>query len=258
MGLIGFYLMQFANRVHIHLMPTELFVRRPLLWLQVAAKKRVTITCSPNFGYRHFLKVLGDRKLDGIDLSPIRLIFNGAEPISVDLCNEFMNALAYTGLKRQAMYPVYGLAEASLAVTLPELGSDYRWIRVNRHKLGVGAQIELNPVEARDALELMCVGRAVPNTEVRIAVDARGALPEGQVGRVLIRGASVTRGYFGDPEATALAVAADGWVDTGDLGFLHEGRCTSPAAARRSSSSTARTITPMTWKISPSALPAWI
>jgi acyl-CoA synthetase (AMP-forming)/AMP-acid ligase II len=59
MGLIGFYLMQFANRVHINLMPTDLFVRRPLLWLQLAAKKRVTITCSPNFGYRHFLKVLG-------------------------------------------------------------------------------------------------------------------------------------------------------------------------------------------------------
>jgi acyl-CoA synthetase (AMP-forming)/AMP-acid ligase II/aryl carrier-like protein len=223
MGLIGFYLMQFANRVHINLMQTELFVRRPLLWLQVAAKKRVTITCSPNFGYRHFLKVLGDRKLEGVDLSSIRLIYNGAEPISVDLCNEFMNALAYTGLKRQSMYPVYGLAEASLAVTLPALGSDYRWIRVNRHKLGVGSVIEQNPVDSRDVLELMCVGRVVPNTELRIADEARAAVPEGRIGHILIRGASVTRGYFGDPEATALAIDADGWVDTGDLGFLHEG-----------------------------------
>lgn len=223
MGLIGFYLMQFANRVHIHLMQTELFVRRPLLWLQVAAKKRVTITCSPNFGFRHFLKVLGDRRLEGVDLSAIRLIFNGAEPISVELCNEFMSKLAYTGLRRQAMYPVYGLAEASLAVTLPELGSDYRWVRVNRHMLGQGAQIELNPRDARDTLELMCVGRAVPNTELRIASLAREPLPEGYVGHILIRGASVTRGYFADAEATALAVGADGWVDTGDLGFLHEG-----------------------------------
>jgi acyl-CoA synthetase (AMP-forming)/AMP-acid ligase II/aryl carrier-like protein len=222
MGLIGFYLMQFANRVHIHLMPTELFVRRPLLWLQVASKKRVTITCSPNFGFRHFLKVLADRRLEGVDLSAIRLIYNGAEPISVPLCNEFMSRLAYTGLKRQAMYPVYGLAEASLAVTLPELGSDYRWIRVNRHKLGVGAIIEINPADARDVLELMCVGRAVPNTEVRIADASRAELPAGSVGHILIRGASVTRGYFGDPEATALAIDADGWVDTGDLGFMHE------------------------------------
>ncbi|MDP9083497.1 MAG: non-ribosomal peptide synthetase, partial [Pseudomonadota bacterium] len=223
MGLIGFFLMQFANRVHIHLMPTELFVRRPLLWLQVAAKKRVTITCSPNFGYRHFLKVLGDRKLEAVDLSSIRLIFNGAEPISVDLCNEFMSALAYTGLTRQAMYPVYGLAEASLAVTLPKIGSEYRWVRVNRHKLSVGASIDLNPVDGRDALELMCVGTSVPNTEVRIADESRGALGEGYVGHILIKGASVTRGYFGDPQATALAVGVDGWVDTGDLGFMHEG-----------------------------------
>jgi acyl-CoA synthetase (AMP-forming)/AMP-acid ligase II/aryl carrier-like protein len=223
MGLIGFYLMQFTNRVHIHLMPTELFVRRPLLWLQMASKKRVTITCSPNFGYRHFLKVLGDRRLEGADLSAIRQIYNGAEPISVALCNEFMSALAYTGLRRHAMYPVYGLAEASLAVTFPEPGQDYRWVRVNRHNLGVGAQVELNPADARDALELMCVGRPVPSIELRIADEARGALPGGQVGHILIRGASVTRGYFGDPEATALAIDADGWVDTGDLGFLHEG-----------------------------------
>jgi acyl-CoA synthetase (AMP-forming)/AMP-acid ligase II/acyl carrier protein len=222
MGLIGFYLIQFANRVHINLMPTELFVRRPLLWLQVAAKKRVTITCSPNFGYRHFLKVLGDRRLENTDLSSIRLIFNGAEPISVSLCNEFMGALAYTGLRRQAMYPVYGLAEASLAVTLPAPGSDYRWIRVNRHRLGVGAQIELNPAEGRDALELMCVGHVVPNTELLIADDARTGVPDGTVGHILIRGASVTRGYFADPEASALAIDANGWVDTGDLGVVHE------------------------------------
>jgi acyl-CoA synthetase (AMP-forming)/AMP-acid ligase II len=130
MGLIGFYLMQFASRVHINLMPTELFVRRPLLWLQAAAKKRITITSSPNFGYRHFLKVLGDRRLEDTDLSSVRSIYNGAEPISVSLCNEFMSALAYTGLRRDAMYPVYGLAEACLGVTFPAPSTDYRWIRI--------------------------------------------------------------------------------------------------------------------------------
>jgi acyl-CoA synthetase (AMP-forming)/AMP-acid ligase II len=222
MGLIGFYFMLFANRAHINLMPTDLFVRRPLLWLQLAAKKRATVTCSPNFGYRHFLKVLGDRRLENTDLSSMRMIFNGAEPISVSLCNEFMNKLAYTGLKHQAMYPVYGLAEACLAVTLPPLGSDYRWIRVNRHRLRVGMPIELNPPEARDALEVMCVGHVVPNTEYRIADDARAGLPDGTVGHILIRGASVTRGYFADPAATAAAIDADGWVDTGDLGVVHE------------------------------------
>jgi len=223
MGLIGFYFMQFANQVHINLMPTDLFVRRPVLWLQAASEKRATITCSPNFGYRHVLKVLGDRRLENVDLSSIRSLYNGAEPISVDLCNEFMRALAYTGLKRSAMFPVYGLAEASLAVAFPAPGADYRWIRVNRHHLGVGSAIELNPVDSRAVLELMCVGQAVPNTTVRIADDGRTALPDGRVGHILISGPSVTRGYFGDPEETARAIDAEGWVDTGDLGVIHEG-----------------------------------
>ena len=223
MGLIGFFLMQFANQVHINLMPTELFVRRPLLWLQVASKKRVTITCSPNFGYRHFLKVLGDRRLADLDLSAVRLIYNGAEPISVDLCNQFMDALAHTGLARRAMYPVYGLAEASLAVSLPPAGSEYRWIRVDRNRLNVGTSIELNPADARKTLELMCVGQPVPDTEVRIADAGRAPLPPENVGHILIRGPNVTHGYFADPQATASAIDADAWLDTGDLGVMHEG-----------------------------------
>ncbi len=223
MGLIGFYLMQFANKVHIHLMPTDLFVRRPVLWLQAASEKRATITCSPNFGYRHLLKVLGDRRLENVDLSSIRSIYNGAEPISVDLCNQFMQALAYTGLKRSAMLPVYGLAEACLAVTFPPLGHDYRWIRVNRHRLVVGSAVELNPVDGKDVLQLMCVGQAVPNTNLRIADDSRAPLPDGRVGHILIGGPSITRGYFGDPEETARVIDAEGWLDTGDLGVLHEG-----------------------------------
>ncbi|MDB6084791.1 MAG: Polyketide synthase [Gammaproteobacteria bacterium] len=223
MGLIGFYFMQFANKVHINLMPTDLFVRRPVLWLQVASKKRATITCSPNFGYRHLLKVLGERRLENVDLSSIRSIYNGAEPISVDLCNQFMRALAYTGLKRNAMFPVYGLAEASLAVAFPSPGMDYRWIRANRHRLSVGSEIEINPIDNRDVLELMCVGQPVPNTELRITDEDRATLPDGRVGHILIGGPSVTRGYFGDPEETARVIDADGWVDTGDLGVVHEG-----------------------------------
>ena len=223
MGLIGFYLILFAHRSHINLMPTDLFVRRPLLWLQLASKKRATLTSSPNFGYRHFLKVLGDRRLENVDLSCLRGIYNGAEPISVALVNEFMQALAYTGLKHRAMYPVYGLAEACLAAAFPEHGSDYRWIRANRHKLGVGSAIEVNPADAREVIELMCVGQPLPNMELRIADDARAPLPDGRVGHILIRGPNVTSGYFADAEATAAALDAQGWLDTGDLGVFHQG-----------------------------------
>ena len=97
---------------------------------------RATILCSPNFGYKHYLKVLGDRPVEGLDLSAVRLIFNGAEPISVELCNEFLTRLAPAKLARNAMFPVYGLAEASLAVTLSASSARrMRTITLNRHQL---------------------------------------------------------------------------------------------------------------------------
>ena len=82
MGLIGFHIFMFMHRMNVHLMPTELFIRRPLLWLQLASRKRATLLSSPNFGYRHYLKVLGDRSFENLDLGSVRLIFNGAEPIA--------------------------------------------------------------------------------------------------------------------------------------------------------------------------------
>ena len=94
MGLIGFHIMMFAEQIHNYIMPTDLFIRRPMVWLSLASRIGATILGSPNFGYRHYLKVLGDRPVDGLDLSAVRLIFNGAEPISVPLVNEFLERLA--------------------------------------------------------------------------------------------------------------------------------------------------------------------
>jgi acyl-CoA synthetase (AMP-forming)/AMP-acid ligase II/acyl carrier protein len=223
MGLIGMHIFMLASGMQVHLMPTELFIRRPLLWLQFAARVGATITSSPNFGYRHYLKVLGDRATDDLDLSKLRIVFNGAEPISPNLCEEFLLRLESTGLKRTAMYCVYGLAEASLAVSFPEPGAHFRAVHVNRHRLGVGNRIEELPVEHRDAAELMAVGRPIPYCELRIVDDADAPVAEASVGHVQIRGENVTRGYFEAPEATAAAITADGWLRTGDLGFLLEG-----------------------------------
>jgi len=224
MGLIGFHLFMFANRVHQSLMATELFIRRPLLWLTFATRKRASILCSPNFGYRHYLKVLGERSIEGLDLSAVRLIFNGAEPISVKLCNEFLDRLQPAKLARNSMYPVYGLAEASLAVSFPEVGAPNRATAFNRHKLGVGNQAETIDASSRDALELMAVGRAIPYCKVRISSDDDRALPDGEVGNIHIGGDNVTRGYFENPEANAAALTADGWLRTGDLGVMFQGQ----------------------------------
>jgi acyl-CoA synthetase (AMP-forming)/AMP-acid ligase II/acyl carrier protein len=223
MGLIGFFIVMFANRVHVNLMPTELFVRRPLLWLTFAAKKRATILCSPNFGYRHYLKVLGERPVEGLDLSAVRLIFNGAEPISVDLCAEFLTRLAPTGLKREAMFPVYGLAEASLAVAFPAVGAPYRAISLDRHHLGVGETARPVPPRTRDAVELVSVGRAIPYTRLRVTGDDDRPVADGTVGHIEITGDNVTHGYYEDGETNAAAFTADGWLRTGDLGVMEQG-----------------------------------
>jgi len=223
MGLIGFHLMMMYAGVRQYLMPTDLFVRRALLWMKFASAKRVTLTCSPNFGYRHFLRALGDRTLEDVDLATIRLIFNGAEPIAVELAEEFLQRLARHGLRHNAMFPVYGLAEASLAVSFPALGSDYRYITVDRRSLGVGASARHVAADDPNALKLMCEGRPIPYTSVKLVDDSGADVGSGRVGHLLIRGDNVTRGYFRNPEANAAAISADGWVRTGDLALWHDG-----------------------------------
>jgi acyl-CoA synthetase (AMP-forming)/AMP-acid ligase II/aryl carrier-like protein len=223
MGLIGFHLVMFHNRVEMHLMPTELFVRRPLLWLEIASRTRTTITCSPNFGYRHYLKVLGDRSPGNLDLSSLRLVFNGAEPISLELCEEFMARLEGLGLKREAMFPVYGLAEASLAVSFPPVGRTWRALWLNRHRLGVADTAEVLAPPGRDAVPFLSVGRAIPGSEVCVAGNDDAPLPDGRIGHVLIRGPNVTGGYFEEPAINAATFTAGGWLRTGDLGLIADG-----------------------------------
>jgi len=223
MGLIGFHIFMFANRLHQHLMPTELFVRRPLLWLTFASQKRATILCSPNFGYRHYLKVLGDRPVDGLDLASVRLIFNGAEPISVALCREFLARMQAAKLPRNAMYPVYGLAEASLAATFPAPGAELRAVQLDRHHLTVGEAAQEAPSGSRDSVELVSVGRAIPYCKVRICAEDDRELADGTVGHIHISGENVTKGYFEDAAVNAATFSADGWLRTGDLGVVRAG-----------------------------------
>ena len=223
MGLIGFHLFMMYAGVRQYIMPTDLFVRRALLWMKFVSDKQVTVTCSPNFGYRHFLRALGDKTLDGVDLRRVRTVFNGAEPISVELAEEFLARLAPNGLRRTAMSPVYGLAEASLAVTMPEPGSEFRWLTVDRRSLGPGRSFKRAASQDREALKLMSVGRPIPHTSVRLVDDAGVEVSPSVVGHVLIKGENVTSGYYRNPEATAAAVGADGWVRTGDLALMHEG-----------------------------------
>jgi acyl-CoA synthetase (AMP-forming)/AMP-acid ligase II/acyl carrier protein len=223
MGLIGFHLMMVYAGTRQYLMPTDLFVRRALLWMKFASAKRATLTSSPNFGFRHFLKALGDKSLEGVDLSSLRLIFNGAEPISIALAREFLERMAPYGLRSNSMYTVYGLAEASLAVAFPEPGSELKYITVDRNSLGIGASARLVDDDDPSALKLACEGRPVPFTSVRLLDDAGNEVGPDCTGHLLIRGDNVTRGYYENPQANASAIDADGWVRTGDLALRHGG-----------------------------------
>ena len=216
MGMIGFHLTPIVVCANHTIMDTNVFVRRPLLWLTAASDKQVTILCSPNFGYKHFLKVYASKGIEQIDLTHIRLIFNGAEPISLELCHQFLNAMATYGLSNRAMFPVYGLAEASLAVSFPKPESPIESIQLKRQHLAINDSVET--ATGHDAMEFIFVGEPVEHCHVRITDSDNNALPEKTVGKIQLKGDNVTRGYYQADDINKQLYTDDGWLDTGDLG----------------------------------------
>ena len=199
MGLIGFHIIMFASRLHAHLMPTELFIRRPLLWVTLASRVRATILCSPNFGYKHYLKVLGERTLEGLDLSAVRLIFNGAEPISVELCDEFLARLAPAHLAAQRHAD---RVRARRGVARGELPAARRAAEDHHPQPpphGLGSALEA--IAAATATRSSSYPRAARSAGCRLRVtdDEDREVAEDRIGHVQITGDNVTRGYFEDP-----------------------------------------------------------
>ncbi len=222
MGLIGFHLTPLALNGNHTIMDTSVFVRRPLSWLSLTSEMKSTILCSPNFGFKHFLKVFGSKGLFNFDLSHVRLIFNGAEPISAQLCNEFLDAMSPYGLKRNVMFPVYGLAEASLAVSFPDVDAEINTICANRRQLGIGEKIELVEKNDINAMTFVTVGQPINECHVRIADSEGKSLANGFVGRILLKGNNVTHGYYLADDINSQIIDKEGWLDTGDLGLFHE------------------------------------
>lgn len=220
MGLIGYHLSVMAAGMNHALMDTSVFVRRPLLWMSKANELRATQLCSPNFGYKHFLKLFDRKGLADLDLSCVKLILNGAEPISYDLCEDFLSALAPHGLKRSAMYPVYGLAEATVGVSLGTPGDEYSRITVNRHSLRIGEAFEVAQPGDADAVSFIKVGNAIRDCEIRLVDNDDVILDDGRVGNIQLHGASVTAKIYGDSQATRELFTGDGWLRTGDCGVF--------------------------------------
>jgi len=225
-GIIWFHLMAVVFDLEHCLIPTKQFIRNPLIWFQKTSEFRATVLGGPNYSYRHFLKHHDPAVARDWDLSSVRVIVNGAEPISCELTREFLAAGAPYGLSPDAMMPAYGLAEGTLCVTLTPVGVGMRALRVDRRSVAPGTRVVIDDKsdDGGDRVWLADVGHAVDTVGLTIVDDEGRDLPEGVVGRILISGPSVTRGYRDDPEATAAAIRPDGRLDTGDLGFLLNGR----------------------------------
>ncbi len=220
MGLIGYHLSVLAAGMNHAVMDTSVFVRRPLLWMSKANDLRATQLCSPNFGYKHFLKLFQRKGLADLDLSCVKLILNGAEPISWELCEEFLGALAPHGLQRSAMFPVYGLAEATVGVSVSEPGSEYSRITVNRHSLRVGEAFQEVAPDDDNAVSFVRVGKAIRDVSIRITDDDDASLESGKIGNIQLQGGSVTEHIYGDESATKDLFTDDGWLRTGDCGVF--------------------------------------
>jgi fatty-acyl-CoA synthase len=193
------------------------FIRKPGLWLKEFLAAGCTILAAPNFCF-DYLVAERNRVPEDLDLSQWRLAFNGAEPIDLSTVEQFQRVFGECGFRPEAMFPVYGLAEATLAVTFPELGTVPRVLWVDRNRLTATGYAEPAGRGSSGARPLVSVGRSVPGMSVRIGgADAS----EGFVGEVEIAGPSVTTGYYGRP--TGELFTRDRWLRTGDLGFFRQG-----------------------------------
>lgn len=217
MGLIGCLLSALYYPGSLVLIPPEAFLARPALWLRALSRHRGFISAAPSFAYSLCLKRVRDEELAGADLSGWGHALCGAEPVSLSALRGFAARFRRWGFSAEALRPVYGLAEASLAVTFSPAGMGARGVAVDARALAV----ERAAIPGDE--EIASVGRPVAGFEVEVRDEEGRALPERRVGRVFARGPSVMAGYVGAAEATARALGAEGWLDTGDLGFVSEG-----------------------------------
>ncbi|MEM1202000.1 MAG: AMP-binding protein [Acidobacteriota bacterium] len=217
MGLIGCVFPALERPSVLTLIGPEVFVARPAVWLRAMSTYRATISVAPNFAFGLCVDKIRDDELAGVDLSGWRVALNGAEPVSPNVLRSFQERFARWGFRPEALTPVYGLSEATLAVTFSDLDRPFTTARFDRGRLAEG-WAELRA----DGVELPTVGRPLPGTDVRVSGPCGEHFGEGRVGRVEVRGPSLMDSYLDRPEATATAVR-DGWLDTGDQGFLHGG-----------------------------------
>ena len=209
------------------------FVRRPMLWLDSFAKSSATVMAAPNFCYDLLVAAVRQDPPAELDLAKWRVACNGAEPVQRRTVEAFQEAFAPYGFRAATMEPVYGMAEATLIVSASDLSAPWRALSVDRDRLQIGDAVLMLPDDAAGARPVVSCGKAAPGLRLRISaadgsvvdgsvVDGSARTVTDQVGEVQLSGPAVTGGYLNLP-AEQQPFTADGWLRTGDLGFLHDG-----------------------------------
>lgn len=222
MGLVGCFLSLIANQVSVDYLKTEHFARRPLAWLDLISRnKGNTLSYSPTFGYDICARRISSQSnvAERFDLSRWRLAGNGADMIRPDVMQNFVNAFAPAGFKASAFTPSYGLAEATLAVTVMPPGEGIRVELVEEERLSGGRRDLSRPARYR---AIVNCGKPLPDMDVEIRGEKGEVKGDHQIGKVWCRGPSVMHSYFRNPEATDECLV-DGWLDTGDMGYMADG-----------------------------------
>ena len=222
MGLVGCFLSPIANQCSADYLKTEDFARRPLAWLDLISRNPgTTLSYSPTFGYDICARRISSQShvSERFDLARWRIAGNGADMIRPDVMQGFVNAFAEAGFKASAFLPSYGLAEATLAVTIMPPGEGIRVELVEEERLSGTPRDLSRPARYR---AIVNCGKAVKDMVLEIRGERGEVLPDHHIGKVWCKGPSVMTGYFRDQEATD-ACMVGGWLDTGDMGYLVDG-----------------------------------
>jgi fatty-acyl-CoA synthase len=225
MGFVGFVLAPLASQVSVDYLSASEFAKRPLQWLSMISASRATIAFSPTFGYELCAQRLRREDVEQFDLRSWRVAGVGAEMIRPDALEGFADRFAAAGFDRRAFVACYGMAECSLAVSFSSLDTGLRVDRIDRGRLSesrIALPVDDTPADA-DVGRFVDCGRPLPGFEVEVRDEQGHALPARACGTVFVRGTSVSPGYFADAAATAEVLSADGWLDTGDLGYHLDG-----------------------------------
>jgi len=218
MGLVGFLLTPLACQLSIDLLPTRAFARRPFLWLELISRNRGSLSYSPSFGYDLCTRRAETLSFDGLDLSSWRAAGIGGDMIRPSTLTAFADRFATAGFSGKAFVASYGMAEAVLALSMAPLDQGLATETVDTALLEQENRVE-RPRASGRAREFAVCGRPLPGYTVEVRTETGAPVAPGQVGRIFARGPSLMQAYYDRPAETAQVLSADGWLDTGDLGY---------------------------------------